>query len=273
MWKDSHIKGLKHVHQLYRDMKPISTEEAKTLGLTTLRLNSLISALPKEWKEYFSTTPKSQYLPLPPHNLDYALQGNQRGFAQQVYRYLADDVLLIHQKYISWRMELGYQFRDLHMDIYKTTNVTKYRSFQYRLIQRAIVTNIHLEKWKIIEKNLCSFCQQQPEQITHLFWYCPKVQEIWIEIIGYIQERFSTPVLTPGITQIIFNQLVDQKCHAANFIILLTKHYIYKSRCLGNQLKIKELKQFIKSIEATEKYIATKNNKLMLHNRKWEITT
>ena len=48
---------------------------------------------------------------------------------------------MINNKYIKWVQELGsgfcedvFKFGELHQDIYKVTNVAKYRSFQYRLL-------------------------------------------------------------------------------------------------------------------------------------------
>ena len=58
-WKDAYIGGLKYVHQLF-DSGVFKSNEAliQEFGLTSMRINSLKSALPKEWKEFFTSTPK-----------------------------------------------------------------------------------------------------------------------------------------------------------------------------------------------------------------------
>ena len=63
----------------------------------------------------------------------------------------------------------------------KVTNVAKYRSFQFRLLHRAIVANIHLIHWKIINSDLCTMCRLERETYTHLFIYCKQARKIWLQ--------------------------------------------------------------------------------------------
>ena len=66
MWKDSIARGLMYVHQLFGEceVKPVN-QLVEEFGLTTLRANSLISAIPAEWKSFFITNHKGSYMPLP----------------------------------------------------------------------------------------------------------------------------------------------------------------------------------------------------------------
>ena len=77
---------------------------------------------------------------------------------------------MIHNKFIKWTIDTEgdfcdtlIDFRDQHRDIFRVTNVAKYRSFQYRLLQRGLVTNILLEKWGIVSSSMCSFCRKMPK--------------------------------------------------------------------------------------------------------------
>ena len=88
---------------------------------------------------------------------------------KKVYRFLSDDVMLIHSKYIKWRQEIGPDFCEslldygrMHQYGYTMTNVPKLRSFQYRLLQRGIITNIQLCRWGIVSNEKCSFCMEEP---------------------------------------------------------------------------------------------------------------
>ena len=175
-WKDSYEKGLKYVHQLFDNEKFKSCEQVfREFNLTVMRYNSLKSAIPKEWISYFEKNPKGTFCPLPPHILDECIHSFKSSLAGRVYRFLAEDAMLLHNKYIKWRSELGdsfcqgiREFSDYHKDIYRITNIPKYRSFQYRILQRAVVTNINLEKWGIIPSNACTFCRNQPETLLHI---------------------------------------------------------------------------------------------------------
>ena len=71
---------------------------------------------------------------------------------------------------------------------------------------------------------------------------------------------------------IVFNTCVPKANHVANFLILVTKHYIYVQRCKKCSLSMYELKSIFNNIENVEKYIAIRNNKLVKHNKKWSNT-
>ena len=52
------------------------------------------------------------------------------------------------------------------------TNDVKVQWFQYRIIHRILGTNSLLNKMKIIDDPLCTFCKQSEENLEHLFWEC-----------------------------------------------------------------------------------------------------
>ena len=79
---------------------------------------------------------------------------------------------------------------------------TKQRIFQnievsqYRLLQRALVTNVHLFKWKIRENDLCTFCSLAKETISHVIFQCEVVQNLWTKVFDFIKEQYpGTPPL------------------------------------------------------------------------------
>ena len=134
--------------------------------------------------------------------------------SQKVYKFLGDDVMLIHNKYMKWREDLGaelcqslVEFGQRHKEVYKITNVPKYRSFQYRLLQRGIVTNIHLKKWGLSETDLCSFCHLQKETLMHLFTSCEHVMEFCSPVAYYIESRYQISTGSIRNEDIIFNSV------------------------------------------------------------------
>ena len=73
------------------------------------------------------------------------------------------------------KLEMCMEYEDFvgnFQDIYKVTNITKYCSFQYRLLMRGLVTNVQLNKWKLVETDKCSLCNQATETYVHLFVWC-----------------------------------------------------------------------------------------------------
>ena len=276
-WKDMYQKGLRYVHQLFTQCRLKTAEEMKQeFTLPLLRYNSLVSCIPKEWKEFFQSHPTITFMPIPPHNLDYSLSNPKQSISRKVYRFLADDVTAIHSKYIKWRQELGSQYQDTllefgraHLEVNTITNVPKYRSFQYRILQRAITTNIQLYKWKLRNNPNCHFCGRYEETLVHMLWECEYVQTLWTSITRLIREKYNNNRITLNQYTVIFNRVSQPRGNIANFICLITKQYIYAQRCLGRELQFNVLKSHIYKIENIEKYIAIKNGKLSYHQKKW----
>ena len=160
------------------------------------------------------------------------------------------------------------QFGSLHMEIYKITNVAKYRSFQYRLLQRGIVTNIQLERWGLRPDNLCTFCKEEKETILHIFCECRHTLALWKRVAYMLRDNYGDVDIELSPKSIITGNI--SKLKVSKFICLLTKQFRYKQRCLKLTIDFPILKTHINRIENIEKYIAIKNDKLKLHLEKWK---
>ena len=277
MWADAYRKGLKYIHQLFNKQEFKSFQEIyEQFGLSKLRYNSLKSAIPVETRKFFSEHFTSEYFPLAPHNYDTAIVTGCK-LSRKVYRFLSDDVMILHNKYMKWRIELGeslcdtiLEFGKLHHNIFSITNMAKYRSFQYRLLQRSLVTNIQLHQWQIISSNLCSFCNLMKETVVHLLTQCDIVKELWQYVAAMLEKEYGFQNVKVNTKNILLNNIVEQKNSVANFICLVTKQYIYRQRCLKQDPNPIQLKRHNKNTENIEKYIALKNSTLSKHIRKWQ---
>ena len=277
-WKNNYNKGLMCVHQLFDDQKFKPYEQVyREYGLTMMRYNSLKCALPNEWVTFFEENPKGTFCPIAPYIFDECIYTLKTSLANKVYKFLSEDVMLLHNKYMKWRNELGEDFcqglrnfGDCHKDIYRITNIPKYRSFQYRVLQRAIVTNVDLEKWGIITTNLCTFCGDEPETLLHIMCFCVETQELWENFKIYVENRFRMNIECEP-SNLIMNRIVEKKNHVINFLCLITKYFIYSQRCQCRAIKFPALRMIFNSVENMEKYIAIKNNRLHIHYRKWVV--
>ena len=126
----------------------------------------------------------------------------------------------------------------------------KLRSFQYRLLMNGIITNVQLKKYKIKQTDQCIFCNAYKEIIEHLFIDCKNIQVLW----SYIREKFENARLTKF--NIITNLVVDNPKQVENVVILITKFYIYKTRCNEKQVATRQLQEEIEQFKQIKKVIA-----------------
>ena len=152
--------------------------------------------------------------------------------------------------------------------IYVTTNIPKLRSFQYRLMHRALVTNINLYRWGMSTNNVCTLCSKECETITHLFVECECVTPIWLHIECFLANSVGVNIKLTSRDK-LWGCILSKKRQVVNFILLAVRQYIYRQRCLRKDLSFTSLKSEILTLKNIEKYIAIKNNKEKQYTRKW----
>ena len=135
--------------------------------LTMIEYNSLKMAIPTIWRTFSKDNHKGTYFPMAPHNYDQCINVYKKGLAGKIYSTICSDITFLQDKFNKWKNELGNDFCEtvvefglMHLDIHRITNVAKYRSFQYRISQRGIVTNIPLRAWNMRPNDNCTFCNQ-----------------------------------------------------------------------------------------------------------------
>ena len=235
-----------------------------------MKLNSLISAIPSHMRKEIKIKSAVMGDTEPPTWYELLLKKpNLSNFA---YRRLQPD-REYSQKITKWEAEIAEvcneeQFLKWCKNIYLTTNTPKLRSFQYRLIHRAIITNIHLYKWGKRENDLCSMCGLEKETYTHLFVMCSKIQHIWIGL-EQLMYAFSDENINFNVKNVLMNTLVEDPRSVKNTICLIMKQYIYRQRCQGKVVNLMEIKNLVWKTQDIEKYIAVKNEKISQFNKKW----
>ena len=265
--------GLITINQLIEGSQFVSWRRAYDLySLTILQYNGIVSALPTHWKAKLKSPSNSAS----PSDLKYKVTGIIENSVpvKQVYAALAEDNLLMVNKHRKWerdvKVEIPYvSFLEMFEDIKAVTSITKYRSFQFRLLQRALVTNIDLHRWNLRSDSLYTFCHKSEETILHLFIWCEKVANLWVQIEKFM-ESFSDEQIHFSVETVLWNRFIaSPKGHIKNFICLLVKQYIYRNKCLAKALSVRECVALIRQTENHEKYYTTKNDCLHKFIRKW----
>ena len=137
---------------------------------------------------------------------------------------------IVYQKLISDKGERPLSFQEKwHKDISSTnetvdrrkvyqtstacTRSSKLIDFNFRFLHRRLATNSYLicKKIGIREDNNCTFCNNEKEDLMHLFWQCEKTTIFWQNLSSWLQS-----------CQILKLQI--------NFCCLLAKQHIWICR-------------------------------------------
>ena len=162
-WKKCYKDGLKWVSQLFPNGELISAKEAKQLfKLEILELNQLCSAIPRKWiyqlKNGQNCCNVSKY--------DELI--NRKNLARYAYNQLIENESPAIKLISRWANDLGTTSEEITDDFYQqlkaimsVSNVPKFRSFQYRLLNRALIFKSHLHRWNITEDDKCTLCGEK----------------------------------------------------------------------------------------------------------------
>lgn len=155
-------------------------------------------------------------------------------------------------------------WREIYRIPFNSTLSTKLRYFQFQFLHRYLPVNKFLFDIKIIDSNLCSFCNQHTETLQHLFWECTISKLFWSQVQSKIIP--SNVIINQ---RDVFFGILDPTNYRYNFAILHAKYYLYCCRCKSI---LPNIQHFICKLNfecTTEKQIALNNDKLQMWNRKW----
>ena len=121
---------------------------------------------------------------------------------------------------------------------------TKIQCFQYKLLHRILPSNKFLYQIRYIDKPNCSFCDNEDETLEHLFFQCQYVFSLWESLKVYLQVNIDLN-LNLSLQTILFGIVDQTSAKSANYIILMTKYYIYLCKCNNSKLNVNTALKFI----------------------------
>ena len=101
----------------------------------------------------------------------------------------------------------------------------KLKDFQFKVINKILVTKSFLYRINKTDNNICEYCNQQIETIYHLSVECEIVKQFWNELQLWLNTH-SALTLKLGGKQIIFSNQ-DRRNTIRNYLSIIAKHYIY----------------------------------------------
>ena len=119
-------------------------------------------------------------------------------------------------------------WHEIHKLPFKVLVDTKSREFQYKSLNRYLITNSFLNRIGLITSPLCTFCEQENESLEHLFIICPYTTSFWLDFICWcnkididLKELSNTDILL-GIWQRKEDFLL------LNHLLILAKQHTYE---------------------------------------------
>ena len=206
-------------------------------------LMSLVDAIPAPWRQSLKI---NGYLNKSPFVIQDQIQlvlNNQEvsiteATFKKVYRELVSGFVTpptAHSKFNESFNGVCLDWNEIHSLPFLVALDTKSREFQYKILNRYLVTNTFLKKMGKIDSSLCTFCGMLDESLEHLFVTCHFTTLLWKELIAWCSRR-QIKVESLSAANIIFGDWQRKDCFLLlNHIILIAKQYIYY--CRSNNLK------------------------------------
>ena len=149
-------------------------------------------------------------------------------------------------------------------NIQKITNISKLRSFQFRLLHNKIFCNNVLYHWRVVNSQICDYCKYKQTPL-HLLYSCSRAKRIWSQLGDYIDDFGFDFQATPS--KIILNNF---DIPIINFIVLVIKQMLFRFKCTKEELTWSEIVREIENLYEIELYNAILNRKLAKHVYKWK---
>ena len=152
---------------------------------------------------------------------------------------------------------------------FKCTKETKLREFQFKLLHRRIATNDYLCKIGLKQSDLCTFCGEETENLTHLFLRCKYSKSFWEEFSQWLAHNTSnTEGFVPS-EAILLGIVTESKNLLLHHLIFLARHHIYTCKLKETRPCFEMYKQLVYNTLQIENKIAIVNNSMHVFKKKW----
>ena len=179
---------------------------------------------------------------------------------------------IIYKIYSRFSRDIDIRFNNYlqaFRNIKSLTTITKFKDFQYRLLANVIHTNNRLYYWNKVDSKICEFCKLEVQTPLHLLVTCRKTQDIWEKV-----QVFLTTCTTIAMHELnfqkenlILNSVHPNPGNIVNFIVLITKQFIFACKCRQTPYAFCNLLLKIENLYQSEYYNARYNPNLRIKFR------
>ena len=259
------------------EWKVMSLEQIKTKYKFSVNILNLVYYSVKKLVEKFITKiecnfPLSIDRPHIPFHIK-ALTGHILG-SKSIYLRLQESNTPKNKIKVKWNLILHMEpshnlWRVIYKNCFYTIDDNNYIWFQYRILQRIIGVQDLLFKTKISDNADCRLCNQNTETITHLFSECPISNNLWENVISWTEARTQEKVNITKNMKILGCLESLSYFWPLNFILLITRYYIFTRTRLSQDLNIYHLQKIIKTKYSEQESLSKMKNSGQEFMKKW----
>ena len=245
--------------------------------LDAFQLIALCDALPTEYRQSLQIY---QYVNLEPfdseNHTQLCLNGQNvalsKVVSKAVYKELRSSVIkqpTAQSKYEAEYANVVLDWKKIYSLPFTVAMDSKTRQFQYKILNRYLVTNVYLKKVGIKLSSDCSFCEDADESLEHLFTSCPYVLSFWKDLSDWLND-LGVKVYLLTKADIIFGSWERKDDFLFfNHVLLIAKQYVYYCRINALVLSLRVCTSRIKAVYELETAISKSGKSLAFHLQKW----
>jgi len=143
---------------------------------------------------------------------------------------------------------------------------TKIQVMQYKIIHLFYPSKLKLFHWKIKDSPICNYCTEV-DNLEHHFFFCKETFSFWSTLLKWWKNTCQYCTFL-DLASILLG-VINKSCHKPqiNFILLVAKWYIYRSKYLEKRLVWMEFLSELKTKLETESYISHRGKNINKRNK------
>ena len=272
--KDWDLKGIRYLRDIFEYtgiMKDMTTlKQEYNIQMNFIEYLQLYNAIPGNWKEAMRSHYISAIGPVITDTSQFLI--SQKKGCRKYYKTLCKDLTLpVSNAMQKWETDLeceidAEEIPKVYTLIAKATKDVNLRYLQFKLLHRICPCNKFLTKINILNNELCDICENEVEDLLHIFWRCESINALWNDIFKWM-ETCGYPERLPDPKTVIMG---DHKMDMAfNLIIIVAKKVIFRNKYKKIKTKLIEVKAAIKDLMSVEEYVASTDMKRDKFLGKW----
>ena len=173
---------------------------------------------------------------------------------------------------VKWNLSMicNNHWETIYRVCFRSIPDNNYVWFQYRIMYRILGTNEYLYKLKLTSSNLCRLCNQDSESIEHLFLHCNNVIILWNNIKTWLLSKISYNAEWTNVTKVLGYEKQDEHFWPINFILIITRHYIFSCAQKRKKLDIFRLQKIIQDRYEEQKILSKITSKMEIYAKRWQ---